>query len=86
MYTAQYQGNKVIVKSIRYLEGLEETDYRFDRFLNFIDEKVPVAPYIAPSVAHSDDLSLLVTMSKFASGMPPTELPPDAPYTWIYDE
>jgi hypothetical protein len=74
------------VKSIKYLESLEQTDIIFDRFLSYVDEEVDVAAFIEPSVVHDDAKSIIVTMSEFAHGQAPTELPPDAPYTWIYDE
>jgi len=74
------------VKSVKYSDDLFATTERFDRFLSFIDEGASVAPYIAPSVEKSAGNEVIVTMSEFSEGSDPRKLPPDAPFTWIYDE
>lgn len=86
IYTAQYNGEEVIVKSITYSAEIEETTIEYGSFINFIDEKVSVAGYIDPSVEHSEDMSLLVTVSRFASGVSAYDLEPTPPTTWITDE
>lgn len=44
-----------------------------------------MASYIEPSIKHSDDLTKLVTMSKFAYGVKPQELAPND-MAWIENE
>jgi len=89
IYQAYYQDSKVIFKSTWYSdEGYASTE-QYKTFLNFMNEEVPVAAYIAPSIATSDDgdeRKLMVTMSIYAEGYKAQDLPPDAPWTWIYDE
>jgi len=87
VYTAMYQGEKVIVKSTPYEENNFEDLLRFKTFLNYMqDGDVDVAYYIGNGVEHSDDMTLSVTMSKFATGLAPKELPPNAPNSWFTDE
>jgi hypothetical protein len=91
VYSAMYNGEEVIVKSTLYLAGNYAITEGYKDFLNFVNEEVPVAYFIEPGVAKSDDSlpafkQLTVTMSDFASGQSPKEVGPDAPYTWIFDE
>lgn len=86
VYTAMYGGNEVIVKSITYTPQQYQNDLNQAEFLNFIGEEVSVANYIEPSVELSDDEKLVVTVSRFAPGVSPLEVPPNAPNTWIFDE
>jgi len=55
---------------VTYSAELEATTELYGNYINYIDEAVSVAGYIEPSIEHSDDMSLLVTMSRFASGVP----------------
>jgi hypothetical protein len=86
VYSVQYQGSETIVKSTPYHEEDWYKTEQYKTFLNFMNEKVNVAAFIEPSLARSDDGDLMITMSLFANGYAPVELPPDAPMTWIYDE
>jgi hypothetical protein len=56
------------------------------QFVNFIGQDLSAATYILPGVEHDDDEQLLVTVSKFASGVKAQELGPEAPWTWQLDE
>jgi hypothetical protein len=40
VYTAQYEGNEVIVKSITYDQSMYDNDVHYMQFLNFMGEKV----------------------------------------------
>lgn len=86
VYSAMYQGEKVIVKSTPYDEEEYRTTLLYNTFLNFMKEEVDVAYYIAPGVEHSDDRTLTVTMSLFATGIAPRDLPPNQPLSWVTDE
>lgn len=88
IYEAHYNDARVIVKSVYYSQEAFESNVQYKTFLNYMNEEVPVAAYIEPSVVESDDdlRPLLVTMSIYAEGYAPMELPPDEPWTWIYDE
>lgn len=86
IYTAMYNDEEVIVKSITYTAEQESADKDQMVFLNYIGEDLNVATYIEPGVVTSDDQALLVTMSRFVPGSPPEEVGDQAPYTWIYDE
>jgi len=86
VYSAQYEGGEVIVKSIPYNETDWNRTEQYKIFLNYMNEEVNVAAFIDPGLAKSDDDELLVTMSVFAQGFEPANLPPDQPWTWIYDE
>lgn len=79
-------GEKCIVKSVSYDATLEQTteDYMF--FVNYMSNYLSVASYYEPGVEASDDLSKLVTVSRFAPGVAPEKLGPDAPWSWILDE
>lgn len=55
-------------------------------FVNFVGEDISVATYINPGYAHSDDMTLLVTMSKFASGVNANDFGDNAPWSWMTDK
>lgn len=86
VYTAMYQGKEVIVKSVDYTAELESTTDDYMLFVDYEGEVVSVANYITPGVEHSDDMSKLVTVSKFAEGVEPKSLGPDAPWSHATDE
>lgn len=86
IYSAMYNSEEVIVKSIPYGKKSYQTTSDYKDFLNFINEEVSVAYFIDPGVEVSDDQSLTVTMSAFAKGVDPKKLGPDAPWSWIYEE
>lgn len=86
VYTAMYEGAKVIVKSVDYSAELEGVSDDYMLFVNYEGEAVSVASYIMPGVVHSDDETKLVTMSKFAEGYEPKELPPNAPWSHATEE
>lgn len=79
-------GDKCIVKSVAYDATLEQTteDYMF--FVNYMADYLSVAGYIVPGVESSDDESKLITVSRFAPGVAPEKLGPDAPWSWILEE
>lgn len=85
MYAATYQDEGVVVKSVNYTQELFETteDYMF--WINYMGETLSVASYIMPGVEQSEDKQLMVTMSKFASGVCP-ECALGCEWTWITDE
>lgn len=86
VYTAQFGGNEVIVKSITYTKEMLVEDHHQMDFLNFIGEQVSVANFIEPGVEQSEDGGLIVTMSRFAPGVAPEQVPPQEPNTWIFNE
>lgn len=87
VYTAMYENEKVIVKSTPYNEKTYNQTLLFKDFLNFMEDgEVDVAYYIGNGVEHSDDMSLTITMSLFATGVAPKDLPPNAPYSWFTEE
>ncbi len=53
-------------------------------YVNYMGETLSVADYIVPGVEHSDDLSKLVTVSRFAPGVCP-ECLPGGQFQWITD-
>lgn len=55
VYSAMYNNEEVIVKSTLYLAGNYAVTEGYKDFLNFINEEVPVAYFIEPGVAKSDD-------------------------------
>jgi len=71
VYTAMFDGYETIVKSVNYDKDLEEITNHDMLFTNFIGygDQCPVAKYITPGVEHSDDETLLVTMTEFAKGV-----------------
>jgi len=86
VYSAMYNGEKVIVKSTPYDENDYATNLLYNDFLNFLKEEIDVAYYIEPGVEHSDDRELTITMSLFATGIAPRDLPPNQPLSWVVDE
>lgn len=74
------------MKSVKYEKSVLEEDENYNIWLNFAAEKVSIANFITPGVVTDDDLTMIVTMSKFAEGYKAQQLPPMAPWTWIYDE
>jgi len=87
VYSAYFGDEKVVVKSSGYRPFTEKTEKNHATFVNFLSEELTLAYYIEPNVVHSDDETMQVTMSKFLSGGEnPTELQPDAPYTWVFEE
>lgn len=49
VYSAQYEGKEVIVKSTGYSEELEKNTQQYIDWVNFIGEQVSVANFINPS-------------------------------------
>ena len=45
-------------------------------FVNFISEELSVANYITPGIEQSDDMTKLVTVSRFAPGVAPDSFGP----------
>lgn len=54
-------------------------------FVDYIRQSLSVAYYLLPGVAHSDDMSKLITVSRFAPGAAP-ELALGNEWTWILDQ
>jgi len=82
-----YENKEVIVKSTPYDEAVYNQTVLFKGFLNFMEDgEVDVAYYVGNGVEHSDDMSLTVTMSLFATGVAPKDLPPNAPNSWFTEE
>jgi hypothetical protein len=50
VYSAKYNGEEVIVKSVDYTAELQQTTEDYGLFLNYIGEEISVASYIAPSI------------------------------------
>jgi hypothetical protein len=86
VYIANYEGAKVIVKSVPYDADLELTTDDNMKWVNYIGEDLSAATYIYPGVEHSDDLSKLITVSRFAPGTSPETFGTNAPWSWILDE
>lgn len=86
IYTAMYNDEEIIVKSIAYTDEYYDSTRDQMTFLNFIGRDLNVATYVEPGVEYSDDKKLLVTMSRFVYGESPKEVGDQAPYTWIFDE
>ena len=86
VYKATLNGQKVIVKSVPYDAELEKTTDDYMKWINYIGEDLSAAVYILPGVEHSDDLSKIVTVSRFAPGTSPETFGTDAPWSWILDE
>lgn len=82
VYTANYNGDKVIVKSVPYTAELEQTTIDYMNWINFVGEDLSAATYILPGVEHDDNDELLVTVSRFAPGVTAQELGPEAPWSW----
>lgn len=85
VYTSEFEGEEVVVKSVDYTPELEKTSKDYALFIDFVGEAESVAGYIDPDVVHSDDKTKLVTMSQFAHGCKPQELAPND-YAWIENE
>lgn len=75
VYAAMDGDQKVVVKSVDYDADLEQTTEDYMLYVNFMGETLSVASYITPGVEHSDDMSKLVTVSRFAPGVCPECLP-----------
>lgn len=54
--------------------------------MNYIGQTDSVSTYIDPGVQASDNHELILTMTYTALGYKPEELPPNDPYTYIFDE
>ena len=52
-------------------------------FVNFLSDSLSVAEYIVPGVKRSDDMTKIITVSRFAPGVAPEKLADVAPWTWI---
>lgn len=63
-----------------------ESTENFNIWLNFDAQEVSLANYLSPGVETDEAQTIIVTMSKFAEGYKAQEVPPEAPWTWIYDE
>jgi hypothetical protein len=87
VYSAMFNGEEVLVKSVYWSAELETLTDNYMTFVDYIGEVVSAATFIAPGVENSDTTDkIMVTMSRFAPGVAPQELGPIAPYTWIYNE
>lgn len=71
IYSAMYEDQEVFIKAVPYEETTYNRILAYKDFLNFINEAVQVAYYIAPSVETDDEMTMTVTMSAFAKGVDP---------------
>lgn len=89
VYTAQYQGTNVVVKSTEFSNELEDDWQLYASYVNFIGEQVSVADYVDPYVEHSSSGKKLdkklVSVSKFAQGQCP-ECIHGYQFSWITNE
>jgi hypothetical protein len=56
------------------------------KWVNYIGEDLSAANFILPGVEHSDDLSKLVTVQRFAPGTSPEKFGPIPGFSWFIDE
>jgi len=56
------------------------------KWVNYIGEDLSAADFILPGVEHSDDLSKLVTVQRFAPGTSPTTFGLFPNYSWFLYE
>lgn len=75
VYSAMFGEDKVVVKSVDYDADLEQTTEDYMLYVNYMAETLSMASYTPPGVVHSDDMTKLVTMSRFAPGVCPECLP-----------
>lgn len=86
VYTAQYEGKEVIVKSTAYSEELEQQTKEQYTYVDYLSETISVANYISPYSADSADLTKLVTMSRFAPGECPQCIYDNPTFYWSSEE
>jgi hypothetical protein len=86
VFSAMYQGHKVVVKANHYVAEEESFDIQQSTFVNYINEVASAAYFFEPYVKHDDDMTMTVSVSYWAQGYAPYELPPQEPYTWIFSE
>lgn len=86
VYSIMQNEIEYVVKSSDYKEHTEQVEQNHMKFVNYLGQNISVAEYIEPGVVHSNDQTLLVTVSEFMHGENPKDLQPDAPYTWVFDE
>lgn len=84
VYTAQYQGDEVIVKGTMYVPSKPAFFQTVATFLNFVSSTVSVAKYIDPNVVTTQGVQhkKTVTMTTFAKGESPQEFGENE-WSWI---
>lgn len=80
VYSAKlHDGNKVIVKAMHDHEGLVAETESQKLFVNFLEQNgVSVSSYVEPGFTLNKEKDLLLTVTRFAKGGKPGDIPNNA--------